>query len=107
MAHFILYRPQTNWYVRFVRIADLQIWDNTNSRMDADPAWADSVVSLTFNEYVGGYPVTLPAGLPTGEYHMLFYDAAVPAATDQVQAGKIIQVRSGVVSYPAQKALDI
>lgn len=90
--------PLTNPYARIVCVVNEQVWDNTNQTLDADCAYADSVISLTQNEYHGGYPVNIPAALPAGFYDMLIYDAASPSVADQVQLGKRIQWSCGQIT---------
>jgi hypothetical protein len=83
------------------------VWDDDAKALAASPTWAHSAIALTFSDDIGGHPVSIPSDLPSGEYHMLFYDAASPAKTDEIKVGKVIQVRSGVLAYPITKALDI
>lgn len=79
-------RPMTNPYFRLINSAGM-IWDVTNGESSAATAWADSDTALTWDSTIGAYPVTIPAGLPAGEWDFLLYDAAVPADTDEVVLG--------------------
>ena len=81
----------TSPYARFVRVADGMIWDVTNSVLSRTTAWSDSDTTLTPDTtYIGGTPVKIPVDLPAGDYDMLIYDAATPAAADAVLIGKRI-----------------
>ena len=86
----IIYLGLTNPYYRLVRVGDGKVADFTNEALSLTTAWADSDQTLTKNTTIGGIPITLPSWLPTGDYDLLVYDAAVPADTDTVQLGKRI-----------------
>jgi len=82
MYHYINFQALTNPVVRFVRVADGRQWDNVNEELSLIPTYANTAIDLTENAYINGAPVTIPAGLPNGEYYMIFYDAASPANSD-------------------------
>jgi hypothetical protein len=78
-------RKRNNPYVRFVNIDRGVAWDVTNGVASATPAWGNTDMALTWNSYLGCYPITIPAGVLTipGRWNMLFYDSATPADTDE------------------------
>jgi len=80
--NFILYEALTNPAVRFVRVGDGWQWDDTNEVMAFTPTYADTAITLAENANINGIPVKVPAGLPSGVYNMIFYDAASPANSD-------------------------
>ena len=82
MYHYINFQALTNPVVRFVRCSNGKIWDSVNSELSLIPTYADTAVALTENAYINGIPVTIPSGLPIGDYYMIFYDAASPENTD-------------------------
>ena len=82
MYHYINYQALTNPVVRFIRLADGMQWDNVNEEMALKLTYANTAVDLTENAYINGIPVTIPPGLPAGDYDMIFYDAASPANSD-------------------------
>jgi len=91
MYSLILYRVLTNAYARFVRVADGAVWSDTAQALSLTTAWSASDVALTRDgTYIGGTPVTIPPALPAGDYDMLFYENATPAAADAVLIGKRI-----------------
>lgn len=98
MANFNLYRPDTNWYMRIVRPSDGFVYDTDAAAMAAAPTWANSVVSLTFSAAINGYPITIPAGVPDGNYELQFYDAAVPAEGDEVLYGEVYKYRNVAIA---------
>ena len=87
MATFNFYRSQENWYMRIVRPLDGQIYDANAVAMAAAPSWANSVVTLVWDTATNCYPVNVPT-LPNGRYDLLFYNAASPAAGDEVKYGQ-------------------
>jgi hypothetical protein len=106
MAHFNLYKSSANWYVRIVHARTGKIWDNVASVFSLTPTWANTAIALTFSQYIGGHPVTIPA-LPTGDYDLLFYDAAAPASTDTVEIAKRLKWSNGSMSYAVQNLVDL
>ena len=91
MQDLIIYRKMTSPYARFVRVRDGMVWSDTAQALSLTTAWSASDVTLTpDNTYIGGTPVKIPAVLPAGEYDMLIYDAATPAASDTLVIGKRI-----------------
>lgn len=106
MAHFNLYKSSANWYFRIVQTRTGKIWDNVASVLSLTPAWADTAIALTFSQHIGGHPITLPA-LPTGDYDVLFYDAAAPAYTDTVVVAKKLKWSNGSMSYAVQNLVDL
>lgn len=91
MYSLIIYGALTSPYARFVRVADGSIWSDTAQALSLTTAWSASDVALTRDgTYIGGTPVTIPAALPAGDYDMLIYDAATPAATDAIVVHKRI-----------------
>ena len=84
---FTLHRPQENWYMRVVRPLDSYVYDADAGVVAEAPSWANSIVVLTWNTATSGYPITVPV-LPDGNYDLLFYNAASPAAVDEVLYGR-------------------
>ncbi len=93
MANFTLCRTQANWYMRIVRPSDGYAYDADAAAMAAAPTWANSVISLTWNTVLNGYPITVPT-LPDGVYELQFYNAASPAEGDEVLYGKDYRYRN-------------
>ena len=101
MYHYIVYAILTNPVVRYVRVADGQIWDGSTLLLARAPTYANTAIALTRNTSINGIPVTIPTTLPDGEYDMLFYDSASPAETDTVSLGKrIAWTKSGLLGLP-------
>lgn len=94
MAHLNVYRGITNFVYRLVRVTDSKAWDDVNGELSASPTWADTAISVTKNNYIGGFPIDLTsdlsASLPPGDYDLLIYDSASPASSDTVELGKRI-----------------
>jgi len=78
----IIYGTITDFYYRLVRLVDGKQWDNVNLELNRKATYADTAISITRDVYIPGYPITLPSNLPNGDYHLLVYDAAAPANTD-------------------------
>lgn len=78
---FIQMDAMTNPAVRFVSVRG-KVWDNTNEEMAVAPTYANTAIALSRDDNMNGIPVRFPANLPSGDYHMIFYDAASPAKTD-------------------------
>ena len=90
MISLIIYKVMSSPYIRLVRVCDGKVWDSAADALAFAPTWGDTDIALTKNAYIGGYPVTIPANLPAGDYDLLLYDAVTPANTDIVQLGKRI-----------------
>ncbi len=88
MSIFNLYRTEANWYLRITLKGIVSVWDNNAGAMAAAPTWDNSVIVLIWSDVINGYPVEIPAALPSGTYELTFYDAAVPAAADPVLYGE-------------------
>ena len=74
-----------------MRFGNANIWSDTAQALSRTTAWSASAVTLTYDgTYIGGTKVTIPTALPAGDYDLLIYDAATPAATDPVIIGKRI-----------------
>jgi len=75
------------YYARLISKLTGKIWDNTNEEMATDPAWVDSVVTLTERGTTGQYPFNVPANLPTDNYDMVVYKQAGvnPANSDNIE----------------------
>jgi len=82
MASLNTYIKRTSPYVRFVSPNKGVAWDVTNGVESATPAWGDTDTALTWNAYLGCYPITVPSGLSAGRWDMLVYDNASPVNTD-------------------------
>ena len=80
-ADFIEMTVITNPAVRFISVKGDQ-WDDANGVMATAPTYADTAITLAENANINGIPIFFPAGLPSGDYHMMIYDAAAPANTD-------------------------
>lgn len=87
--HLIIFKVMSNPYIRLVR-TNGDVWDSAADALAVAPTWGDTDIALTKNAYIGGYPVTIPANLPAGDYYLLLYDAVTAANTDIVQLGKLI-----------------
>lgn len=88
MLHFIFYQGDDNWYMRLVHIADGTVWDHDANALGAATTWSNSAIALVFDGVIGGHRIELPNKLPAGDYDVLFYDAASPLVTDELQVGK-------------------
>lgn len=90
MNNLIVYQSLTNPYMRLVRVADGGIVAAADWSIALTTTWALSAITLTKDDLIGGIPVTISEDLESGDYDMLFYDAASPADTDAVQISKRI-----------------
>lgn len=88
MYSLILYKTITNPYYRIVRVADGAVMVAATGAISKTTSWATSYTTLSKVTLIGGIPVTIPDGLPPGDYDILFYDAASPADSDAVQFGR-------------------
>ena len=88
MNHLIFYQGSATWYRRIIRVADGMVWDNSANALGVATSWTDSALALSFDTVIGGHEINLPPSLPAGEYDILFYDAASPLVTDELQVGK-------------------
>lgn len=86
--HIPIFRSFTNFVYRLVPINVLAAWDFTTNAISASVSWANSCDSVSFNQTVGCYPISLPPSLPYGEYWLLCYDSSSPAYSDTVILGK-------------------
>ena len=82
MYSLIIYQDLTNPCFRMVRVADGSIMTTLTGALSKTTSWANSITTLARDAVIGGIPVTIPEGLPSGDYDFLVYDAAVPAYTD-------------------------
>ena len=87
MMKFYLYREQTNWYMRIVRLMDGAIYDRIAGALSMGPGWAASAIALVWDANIGGYIVEVPQ-LPPEDYDLLFYESASPASSDVVKYGE-------------------
>jgi hypothetical protein len=90
MYQTIIYKSLTNPYLRLVHIGNGKIWNPASRELEATPAWADTVITLANNTYIGGVPVEIPEDLPAGEYHLLVYDSLTPAISNSIEVGKLL-----------------
>lgn len=88
MYDLIVYKTLTNPYFRIVRVADGFVMTTLTGVLAIDTSWATSYTALAKDAVIGGIPVKIPTGLVAGNYDILFYDAAAPAASDVVQIGR-------------------
>ena len=88
MADVIIYTTITNPYAQIVFVQNETVWDTVAVALAAAPDYGNTDIAMTQNEYHGGYPITIPATLPAGEYDLLVKDGASPAYTDVVDVGK-------------------
>jgi len=56
-------------------------WDNANDVLDMAPTYADTVITLAENTAINGVPLQIPLLVPSGKYHLMFYDNAAPDNT--------------------------
>ena len=89
MVIFNFYRAEENWYLRIVDKSNGYVWDTNAAALAAAPTWSNSVIALVWSNAINGYPVVIPTTLPYGSYELQFYNAAVPAAADDVRYGEI------------------
>ena len=78
---FILMDALTNPAVRFISVGG-KVWDNVAKELVDSGTYADTAIVLAEDDFINGIPVKFPAEMPSGDYHMVFYDAAAPAKTD-------------------------
>ena len=103
MFHFIVYTQITNPVIRFVRVIDGVVWDETNQVASPAPAWTDSAIVLSKSAAIGGVPVRIPTLLPAGDRDALFYDSASPVETDPLDFGKRLQwTGTGLIGLPIE-----
>ena len=88
MYSLIIYQSLTNPYYRVIRVADGAIMTTLTGALSKTTSWATSFTALSKVTLIGGIPVTIPEGLPPGDYDILFYDAGSPADSDVVQFGR-------------------
>ncbi len=114
MAHFIYYGNYsgTNKCYRLNRLSDEKVWDRNAGALAGNTAvdgadFANGNVAITYTEGLCGYPVTLPAALPDGEYDIIFFDALYTAATaaDRVD-GWGFKWHHNNVYAPKEKLID-
>lgn len=104
---FILYGQYQNPYLRFVRVCDGLVFNQTIGSLVAEPAWSDSAVSLgAKNTHVNGWPVSIPA-LLNGSYDIQLYDSQFPAQTDEMITGWRLIMPHQLVIDPTQFPLDV
>ncbi len=77
-----------NYYLRLYQYGTLHVWNGTN--YVANPAWALTAITATWNAATGVYEATLPEGLPASRLFGVFYERAGtdPAITDDRQVVK-------------------
>ncbi len=90
MAHEVFIRPNGDYCYRTINIEQEAVWDPTASDGAGalDDAAADvttGAVAAVFNPSLGGYPYTVPTGLPSGTYRVILYAAAYDAITDATE----------------------
>jgi hypothetical protein len=88
--HHIIYGAYSNFQYRIIRVIDLLQWDFSAEALAAAPTYANTANAVSRDAYVAGFPISLPSGLPGGEYDLLIYDAASPANTDNPSLGRRI-----------------
>ena len=98
MYSLIIYQVLTNPYFRVVRVADGAIMTTLTGALSKTTSWATSYTALAKVTLIGGIPVTIPEGLPPGDYDILFYDAGSPADSDAVQVGRRLAWTGRLVS---------
>lgn len=98
MNSLIIYQAMTNPYMRIVRVADGAIMTTLTGALSTTTSWATSYTTLAKVTLIGGIPVTIPEGLPPGDYDILFYDAGSPADSDVVQLGRRLAWTGRLVS---------
>ena len=92
---FLSHRRRTNPYTRWVKGKPGLAWNVSTLAESATTPWANSYTTLTWNSYLGGYPITVPSGLSGGEWTCLIYDNATPADTDEaLPESRYVQVNS-------------
>jgi len=88
MAHFNLYNDQvTAWANPYIRINDVEketFADMTNETEATSVPWADSILNINYNSFLGFAPVTLPSWLVSGYKDILVYDSSMPLQGDPV-----------------------
>ncbi len=82
MISLIIYKAITNPYFRIVRVADGAIMTPLTGALSTTTTWATTVTLLSKVTVIGGYPITIPEGLPSGEYDLLILDDGTPANDD-------------------------
>ena len=118
MAHLNLYKPDGNWCYRLVRPADGVVVDynadTTGASVSKTTTTAHSAIPLTYNgtggtNIIGGFPITIPANLPDGEWDMILHNvaAAALAATDEAYLSRRFNWVGGRIVGHMIKFLDI
>jgi hypothetical protein len=95
MAHFNLYSQVgvvlTAPKIRLVRVIDSMAWSVVTRKLARPVDIADTVIDLgEIDPTVNGWPVTLPKGLPAGEYDIPIYEG-IPSLGSPVTLATRIQ----------------
>lgn len=86
--HILQGKHGSTYYARLIGRWSGLLWDDTNSELATNPAYADQVVSLTEIADDGDFGFNAPASLPIGQYKLSYRLQAggSPANTDAVVA---------------------
>lgn len=116
MPHFIYYKQGSadaavDRCVKIVRPRQGLCWNSAEEEMqDAIATLTEQFIDLTYSALLHGYPVTIPASLPSGDYDFLFFDGAAAAMTEttEPEAGYGItwNKEAGIFSAPVERMAD-
>lgn len=99
MAHFNYYRAGsgTDRCFKLINPKSGEVWDSvglemlTPTELTAKSDDSDGFTDIAFDTQLHGYPITLPDGIPSGEYDILFFDVTAAemeaAMTTAVEEG--------------------
>jgi hypothetical protein len=116
MAHFNYYKTGSgaDRSFRIVKPDEVKIWNDTDqalqlaSTVPGTHAQTEINVAITFDAGLCGYPITIPAALPMGEYDILFFNATKAAfvGTETVEAGFGFKWTGSNMYAPVEKIVD-
>ncbi len=108
MTHLIIYAFLTNPYYQLVNVRNNTIWNFSSLALEAAPSpYTDSKTALSKNTAYNGYPITLPAKLPKGDYDLIVKESASPVVTDQVTLAKRIKWSGTSLLDPYDRLLEM
>jgi hypothetical protein len=115
MAHFNYYKQGNSAAAdrcfKIVKPSTGEVYDSDGNVLSTSIATlAHQFTDITYSDLLHGYPITLPALLPNGEYDILFFNAAAAAmtATTEPEAGYGITWNTdfGLIAPPMEKLTD-
>ena len=104
MTSIPLFRPSgSSWCFRLVNADTGYVWDRTANDnaggLVAAPTATNTSIVATYNANRVSYDMALPATLPSGRYHIVFYNVAYDAyaTTDSAEGGYLITTVGNVL----------